>query len=108
MIGKTRIFLAKKETQRRRKIWRARVNVQKFCRGLFGRVEANRRRVIREAVRFVVRTSILFGAARASAELMEVRRSEASSQLVMDVVCVCVCVFPLLTHPLLFSCFVKI
>ena len=48
-------------------------NLQGVCRGWRGRNTAMRRRVIREAVRFVVRTSILFGAARASAELMEVR-----------------------------------
>ncbi|GMI06808.1 hypothetical protein TrVE_jg14382 [Triparma verrucosa] len=46
-------------------------NLQGVCRGWQGRNAAMRRRVIREAVRFVVRTSILFGAARASAELME-------------------------------------
>ncbi|GMH52023.1 hypothetical protein TL16_g01141 [Triparma laevis f. inornata] len=46
-------------------------NLQGVCRGWRGRNTAMRRRVIREAVRFVVRTSILFGAARASAELME-------------------------------------
>ena len=46
-------------------------SIQGRFRGWQGRYEAQRRRVIREAVRFVVRTSILFGAARASAELME-------------------------------------
>lgn len=71
LINSTRCLLARKQVTAKRREMQAYAKMQGICRGWFGRVEANRRRVIREAVRFVVRTSILFGAARASAELME-------------------------------------
>ncbi|GMH57665.1 hypothetical protein TrRE_jg4491, partial [Triparma retinervis] len=66
-----RVYSANRKLDKMRNFVRSIKNIQGLCRGWHGRNEAARRRVIREAVRFVVRTSILFGAARASAELME-------------------------------------
>jgi hypothetical protein len=75
-----RVWSSNRQVKRMRTFVHAIVNLQGVCRGLKGRSVAHRRRVIREAVRFVVRTSILFGAARASAELMEVRECEGRTR----------------------------
>ena len=66
-----KIKLGNNKIARLRRLMRGIKNVQGMMRGMRGRKKASRHRVIREAVRFVVRTAILFGAARASAELME-------------------------------------